>query len=168
MIAGVMPLGGFGMLGVYSTVPGFAGSGLLPVVNSFPGWYPYGMLPGFGGWAQPRVAGSQYPNTPKAIQNLASTREPDWLKLAQAEKPAELELVLPGPGTVWHNEKMIDGSGPTWTLRSGPLKPGTSTTFQLRFLWSKDGKEYQLERSVEAKAGEPTRLVVLAGLPVRN
>jgi uncharacterized protein (TIGR03000 family) len=104
---------------------------------------------------------------PLPVPNLvpASTLQRD---LAEAAFTAKLDLAFPAPAEVTFDGRRVEGSDASEvTLTSPPLKVGASHTFNVRAVWSVEGKKYRVERTVTVKAGERSRLTIVSGDPVK-
>lgn len=143
------------------------GNQILPVVNSIPGFYPlnpWGTLP----FSNPGVVPAPSVRVSPEIPSIAPSRQPDWLALARQPVPAELTIVLPNAGSI-----VLDGEPDSAEkvkerrLSSSPLARGTKHTFRVTMRWENEGVTYAAERTVEVEAGEPSKLVIFAGTPVK-
>ena len=163
-----------GVVGVPVAVPvqqfGFAGHGILPNVNYYPGFYGFGYGYGYGNpyWYQSpyRVAPQQAAPTPQ-IPNLRVSQEPNWLKIASAERSARITVQIPSEGHIWLEGQLPGETGTSRELSSPPLKPDSKYTFHIHMRWNKAGIDYEANRTVEAVAGETTKLIIFAGTPVK-
>jgi len=159
-----------GVVGAPFAVPvqqfGFAGQGILPFVNSYPGFFGF-PFQGNPFWFQSpyRVVPQQAEPAPK-IPNLRVSQEPNWLKIASAERSARITVQIPSEGHIWLEGQLPGETGTSRELSSPPLKPDGKYTFHIHMRWNKEGTDYEANRTVEAIAGETTKLIIFAGTPV--
>lgn len=150
--------------------PGYTGPG-FPFSGVWGGGYGWG---GWGGWlpfytypAPLYVSPFEPPNNALPARPLVGRPEPT-ITLAN-EFPATLTLELPAAAEVWVGGKKADGAAAAeWTLTSPTLKAGESHKFEVRARWSSGGKTYEAERTVEVASGNRSRVLVVAGTPVKE
>lgn len=155
----VPPVFGGGIFGGFIP-PGYTGRGFpfSGVWGGYGGWFPY--YPYAVPVPAPVVVVPPAPAMPE--------RTEPTIVLAN-EFPATLTVEFPAAAEVWVNGTRAEGAAATeWTLKSPVLKAGGSYTFEVKARWTAGGKTYEAERSVQVAGGNRSRVLVVAGTPVKE
>jgi uncharacterized protein (TIGR03000 family) len=146
----------------------FIGGGFVPVYPFGPSFYGGG---GFitGGFYNPYYVMPQSSIFNQApLPDVVSTGPPPRFVELSGEAKATLTITLPQPASVWLDGEEIEGKpAKEWVLTTPVLRQGEERVLNVVARWEVGGKKYESEHKVTVRAGDKSKLGVLAGTPVK-
>jgi uncharacterized protein (TIGR03000 family) len=148
------------LLTVVSLLAVVEGASAQRIRGRNPYYYSYPLTPDY----------NYYPNTyypfGADVYTYPATDRRSYYPATTAALPAIIDLAVPEGAQVWFNDRATAQTGTERRFMTPPLNPDNNYHYQVRVLWTEDGKPVERTRYINVIAGQ-VRTVSFLNAPTR-